>query len=245
MAVPEQVAIVGIDNDSLTHSLTRISLCSVRQGTHEMGRIAARLLQRMLHGARLAGQRFVVPPAGLNVQASCRHTRPFSSHVMKARYFIRKYGCRASRTNRLPTTWACHVRRSSTAFASSSTAPGTRSCCVTVCKLSASCSATRLLRSRRSPTVAASVRCSTSMPCSRGNSAPVLRLFGASCSPAESQQAAGHEAWAANRSDALQSDWPLCGNARRARRRLDRPSAPRHTSRNDERSRLADSRRQT
>lgn len=92
-AVPEQVAIVGIDNDPLTHSLTRIGLSSVRQGTHEMGRLAARLLHRMLHGARLAGQRYVVPPAGLNVQASSRHTRPFSSQVMKARYFIRLHGC--------------------------------------------------------------------------------------------------------------------------------------------------------
>lgn len=91
--VPEQVAIVGIDNDPLTHSLTRIGLSSVRQGTHEMGRIAARLLHRMLHGARLSAQRFIVPPAGLNLQASSRHTRPFSAQVMKARYFIRQHGC--------------------------------------------------------------------------------------------------------------------------------------------------------
>ena len=93
IAVPEQVAIVGIDNDPLTHSLTRIGLSSVRQGTHEMGRIAARLLHQMLHGTRLATQRIIVPPAGLNLQASSRHTRPFSAQVMKARHFIRQYGC--------------------------------------------------------------------------------------------------------------------------------------------------------
>jgi LacI family transcriptional regulator len=93
IAVPEQVAIVGIDNDPLTQSLTRIGLSSVRQGTREMGRIAARLLHRMLHGARLSAQHFIVPPAGLNVQASSRHTHPFSANVMKARYFIRQYGC--------------------------------------------------------------------------------------------------------------------------------------------------------
>ena len=93
IAVPEQVAIVGIDNDPLTRSLTRIGLSSVRQGTHEMGRIAARLLHQMLHGARLASRRVVVPPAGLNLQASSRHTRPFSAQVMKARHFIRQHGC--------------------------------------------------------------------------------------------------------------------------------------------------------
>ena len=91
--VPEQVAIVGIDNDPLTHSLTRIGLSSVRQGTYEMGHAAAELLHRMLHGARLTGTRVVVPPAGLNAQDSSKHTRPFSAHVMKARYYIRQYGC--------------------------------------------------------------------------------------------------------------------------------------------------------
>lgn len=49
MAVPEQVAIVGID--PLTHSLTCTGPSLVGQGTHEMGRIAARLLHRMSHGA--------------------------------------------------------------------------------------------------------------------------------------------------------------------------------------------------
>src|ERR1019366_2569943 len=57
IAVPEQMAIVGIDNDPLTQSLTRIGLSSVRQGTHEIGRIAARLLHQMLGGARLAAKR--------------------------------------------------------------------------------------------------------------------------------------------------------------------------------------------
>jgi len=65
----------------------------VRQGTYAMGLAAARLLHRMLHGARLAGKTVVVPPAGLNVQASSKHLRPFSAYVMKARYYIRQYGC--------------------------------------------------------------------------------------------------------------------------------------------------------
>ena len=39
--VPEEVAIIGIDNDPLTRTLTRIPLSSVIQGTEEMGRTAA------------------------------------------------------------------------------------------------------------------------------------------------------------------------------------------------------------
>lgn len=91
--VPEQVSIVGIDNDPLTQSLTRIGLTSVRQGTYAMGFAAARLLHRMLHGARTVGKPVVVPPAGLNAQASSKHLHPFSAYVMKARYYIRQYGC--------------------------------------------------------------------------------------------------------------------------------------------------------
>jgi LacI family transcriptional regulator len=99
--VPEQVSIVGIDNDPLTHSLTRIGLTSVRQGTHEMGRTAARLLDQMLHGAALGARRVIVPPAGMNLQASSRHTRPFSPQVMKARYFIRQYGCQGIKNDQI------------------------------------------------------------------------------------------------------------------------------------------------
>jgi len=93
LAVPEQVAIVGIDNDPLTQSLTRIGLSSVRQGTYEMGRAAAHLLHQMLHGVTFKNKIVLVPPVGLNPQASSKHTRPFSAHVMKARFYIRQYGC--------------------------------------------------------------------------------------------------------------------------------------------------------
>jgi LacI family transcriptional regulator len=52
IAVPEEVALVGIDNDPLSRVLTRIPLTSVIQGTEQMGKTAAELLSRMLHGAR-------------------------------------------------------------------------------------------------------------------------------------------------------------------------------------------------
>ncbi len=46
-AVPEQIAIVGIDNDPMAQLLTRIPLTSVIQGAEEMGRTAAHLLHQM------------------------------------------------------------------------------------------------------------------------------------------------------------------------------------------------------
>jgi LacI family transcriptional regulator len=101
IAVPEEVAIIGIDNDPLTRTLTRIPLSSVIQGTEEMGRTAAHLLHQMLHGARFPGRRIRVPPVGINVMASTRHEPLASPYVMRARHFIRQYACQGIRTEQV------------------------------------------------------------------------------------------------------------------------------------------------
>ena len=99
--VPEQVALIGIDNDPLARMLTRIPLSSVIQGAQEMGRTAAHLLDQMLHGVRLQGTRVMVPPVGINVQTSTRHEAPKHPHVMRARHFIRQYACQGIKTHQV------------------------------------------------------------------------------------------------------------------------------------------------
>jgi LacI family transcriptional regulator len=99
--VPEQVAIIGIDNDPLTRSLTRIPLSSVIQGTEEMGRTAAHLLHQMLGGARFHGRRILVPPVGINVLESTRHQPVSSPYVMRARHYIRQYACQGIKTEQV------------------------------------------------------------------------------------------------------------------------------------------------
>jgi len=101
IAVPEQVAVVGIDNDPLARGLTRIPMTSVIQGAQEMGRTAAHLLDRRLHGVRLADTRILVPPAGINVLASSRHEPAKHPHVMRARHFIRQYACQGIKTDQV------------------------------------------------------------------------------------------------------------------------------------------------
>ncbi|KQV90233.1 AraC family transcriptional regulator [Massilia sp. Root351] len=99
--VPEQVALIGIDNDPLVRMLTRIPLSSVIQGAQEMGRTAAHLLDQMLHGVRLADTRIQVPPAGINVFASSQHQPVKHPHVMRARHFIRQYACQGIKTHQV------------------------------------------------------------------------------------------------------------------------------------------------
>jgi LacI family transcriptional regulator len=101
IAVPEQVALIGIDNDPLARMLTRIPLSSVIQGAQEMGRTAAHLLDQMLHGVRLAGRRILIPPAGINVMASSKHESTKHPYVMRARHFIRQYACQGIKTDQV------------------------------------------------------------------------------------------------------------------------------------------------
>ncbi|MEJ7139014.1 XylR family transcriptional regulator [Amphibiibacter pelophylacis] len=101
IAVPEQVALIGIDNDPLTRVLARIPLSSVMQGTAEMGRTAAHLLHQMLGGARLGNLRVVVPPAGIHVLASSQPSRAGHPRVMRALMFIRQYACQGIRTEQV------------------------------------------------------------------------------------------------------------------------------------------------
>jgi LacI family transcriptional regulator len=97
--VPEQVALIGIDNDPLVRMLTPIPLSSVIQGAQEIGSTAAHLLDRMLNGIRLTDSRILVPPSGINALASSEHLPGFHPYIMRARYFIDRYACRRIRTS--------------------------------------------------------------------------------------------------------------------------------------------------
>lgn len=101
VAVPEEVAIVGIDNDPLTRTLTRIPLTSVIQGTETMGRIAAELLHQSFHGKRMGETHILVPPAGINIQTSSLHQPINCPYVMRARHYIRQYAGQGIKTEQV------------------------------------------------------------------------------------------------------------------------------------------------
>ncbi len=91
-AVPEEIAIIGIDDDPLLRSLSRIAISSVAQGTHQMGRTAAEMLHRQLTGTPLREKHVMVGPEGVNAQASTRHSVIMNTYILRARYFIRQFG---------------------------------------------------------------------------------------------------------------------------------------------------------
>lgn len=91
IAVPEEVAIMGIDDDPLLRMLTRIPISSVAQGTRKMGKIAAGMLHRKLTGVPIKNLRLLVPPEGVNPQASTRHQPINHPYVMRALHYIRQF----------------------------------------------------------------------------------------------------------------------------------------------------------
>lgn len=101
ITVPDEVAIIGIDNDTLGQHLTRIQLSSVSQGTQEMGRVAAQLLHQALGGAPVGPRRIIVPPVQVHARASTAREVAHSAPVMRALHHIRQFACQGIRTEQV------------------------------------------------------------------------------------------------------------------------------------------------
>jgi LacI family transcriptional regulator len=99
--VPGEVALVGIDNDPLARTLTRIPLTSVIQDAQAIGRTAAHLMDQLLRGAPLREARILVAPAGINALASSQHVPATHPYVMRARHFIRQFACQGIKTEQV------------------------------------------------------------------------------------------------------------------------------------------------
>lgn len=70
LSVPEQVALVGADNDVLECELISPPLSSVMIPWQELGRKAARLVQLALTGAAISGKRLSLSPIGVMARRS-------------------------------------------------------------------------------------------------------------------------------------------------------------------------------
>ncbi len=91
--VPEDVAVVGVDNDALMCELTRPPLSSVEQGTLRMGYQSAALLDRIIDGEKVPSIRNVIEPEGLVVRRSSDILAIEDADVADAVRFIREHAC--------------------------------------------------------------------------------------------------------------------------------------------------------
>jgi LacI family transcriptional regulator len=91
--VPEDIALMGVDNDEMICDLTDPPLSSIEQGARRMGYQAAALLERLMSGRKVSQLRFVVPPEGVVPRRSTDILAIEDVDVAAAVCFIRQQAC--------------------------------------------------------------------------------------------------------------------------------------------------------
>jgi LacI family transcriptional regulator len=91
LRVPEEVAVIGVNNDELLCQLCNPALTSIEHGTKRMGYEAATLLDRLMSGKKSAGTRFVVDPVRIVTRQSTDILAIEDGTVAKAMSFIQEH----------------------------------------------------------------------------------------------------------------------------------------------------------
>jgi LacI family transcriptional regulator len=87
--VPDDVAIVGVDDDELLCEITTPSMSSIVPNAFRTGVYAAEILDRMLRGEKLSGRKHSIGPLGVHKRVSTDVLAVGDRHVAEAVAFIR------------------------------------------------------------------------------------------------------------------------------------------------------------
>ena len=93
IAVPEELCVIGIDNEELIQYLSRVSLSSVEQGAREIGYQAAKLLHRLLNGQKAPSTPILIPPITVHTRNSTDYRSLSDPLVIQAMHYIRHQAC--------------------------------------------------------------------------------------------------------------------------------------------------------
>lgn len=103
--VPDEVSVIGIDNEELTRYLTRVSLSSVGQGCKEMGYRAAKILHRLLDNKEVYSvselPRILVPPTQVYERQSTDYKALKDPYVIQAMHYIRHNSCKGIKVDQV------------------------------------------------------------------------------------------------------------------------------------------------
>lgn len=97
IAVPDAVAVIGVDNDQIVCELCQPALSSVELNPQKVGNEAAMLLDRMIDGEKAPSAPTLVEPRGVVARQSTDVVAVADSDVAAALYFIRKQACQGVR----------------------------------------------------------------------------------------------------------------------------------------------------
>lgn len=93
IAVPEEIAVVGVDNDHLICELCTPSLSSVIPDTHRTGYLAGEILDRMMSGRKASPLANPIEPLGVCTRRSTDILAVEDSDVAAALQIIREHAC--------------------------------------------------------------------------------------------------------------------------------------------------------
>ncbi len=93
IAVPEEVAVIGVDNDELFCDLSDPPLTSVEPNTEKIGYEAAALLDGMMQGRQPERHKSFIDPMGVITRQSTDILAIEDRHVAAAVSFIRRHAC--------------------------------------------------------------------------------------------------------------------------------------------------------
>lgn len=93
LAVPDQVAVLGVDNDELLCDLADPPLSSVIPDVRRTGYEAASLLDRMMRGEKVRGEGRLFVPLGVATRQSTDVVAVADRHISTAVRFIREHAC--------------------------------------------------------------------------------------------------------------------------------------------------------
>jgi len=88
IAVPDQVAVLGVDNDEVFCDLANPSLSSIALSTQRIGIEAARMLDRLMSGREVVERKLLIPPAGVVTRRSSERRMILDPDVAAAVRYI-------------------------------------------------------------------------------------------------------------------------------------------------------------
>lgn len=88
---PEDVALIGVDNDEMYCNLAYSSMTSIAPNARQVGFSAAAMLDKLMDGEELAESRILVPPKRIHFRNSTDMTRSEYPEVARALRFIRNH----------------------------------------------------------------------------------------------------------------------------------------------------------
>jgi LacI family transcriptional regulator len=94
LRVPEEVAVVGVDDDTLLCEVSSPPLSSIIPNAEQIGYEAASLLDRQMVGGRVDFEEWFIPPVGVTIRLSTDVLSVDDPQLASAVRFIRQNACR-------------------------------------------------------------------------------------------------------------------------------------------------------